>query len=143
MMRLRLLFLLSALAYAGLSHGADFSVREWARDNRLVDAKILKPLAAQFEDLPCEETLDIYITAFFNELAKIRELVSPQSYLLFREIAIAIRTELYPLKTQLPCTTLDRWALIELNIKTKAEMLSNAFVITRINNNYASVQTAK
>ena len=130
---LRYLLFLSAVSCPALSMGADYSLREWTRDTRTVDTKILRPLAEQFQTLPCDTPLDSYITTFFNELAKVRELISPQSYLLFREIAIAIRTEFYPLNGHISCKTIDRWSLIELNIKAKSEMIANTLVITDLN----------
>ena len=132
------LTLTTLLTLSAPAEAAELSLQEWFRDTKLFGAKVIDPFMDHFAEKPCTETLNRYLAFLFAELIELRESISPKSYLLLREILIAIREEFYPLDNNFPCQEMTKSALIKLNIIAKIEMLTNSFILLELDQQSSS-----
>ena len=105
----------------------EISLRQWTNDLGVLESEVLEPLKESFKEQPCEPKIDQYLGAFIEKIKSIRTTVTSISYLLFREIALSTGEALGPIDKYLSCDEIDRWQLVERQIRVQIEYTSNVF----------------
>lgn len=127
--RLWLVVVLLSVLVSSTSIAAQLSAREWDNDTKALTSNVLEPLREQFKGQDCIEDAGQNVVAFLNALSETRPTIDPRSYLLFREIGVAIGEELLRFEDQMTCAVVDRWTVVNHYIERKLEFLGNVFAI--------------
>ena len=110
------------------------TIREWTNDTAMLESQVIKPLQEQFQSQVCDSGScnPEYVRELVERLKEIRALVTPVSYLMFRELILTLGENLGPTDNPMLCPEKNRWELIERNLKTRLEYTGNVLLLLEV-----------
>ena len=128
-----LLFSFTVAPAFGQSFDSKISVRQWTNDIERFNSEVMQPLRERFDAEGCHEgRIGYYFDLYQEQLDTVRDQVTPMSFLLLREIMLTNGRELGPIHEDLPCSTRDRWQLLDAFIHSKVNFIGNILSLLEV-----------
>jgi len=136
MQKLLVLIFLSVLFTQALAQSFDskITIRQWTNDTATLESRVIKPLREQFSGQACDSGLckSKYVRELVEKLKEIRVIVTPVSYLVFRELILALGESLGPADQQPLCPEEDYWAATENALQTRLDYTGNVLLLLEV-----------